>query len=113
MAGGETALSATWPFINPRRPKPGGAPWRETLYDVPDMPAARVRFRRSEAPPPFSYAITLEVAEGEELRTVRLWDNAHASDEHHEHAYTRAGGKQDPTIRRKAGSDHLEVQVDE
>jgi hypothetical protein len=26
--------------------------------------------------------------------TVRLWDNADCLDEHHEHEYTRAGGKQ-------------------
>lgn len=30
--------------------------------------------------------------------TVRLWDNADAIDEHHEHSYTRAGGKQAPAI---------------
>jgi hypothetical protein len=29
---------------------------------------------------------------------VRLWDNAHGVDEHHEHAYTRSGGKQDPVL---------------
>lgn len=27
-----------------------------------------------------------------------LWDNAHGADEHHEHAYTQAGEKQDPVI---------------
>lgn len=31
-------------------------------------------------------------------QTVRLWDNADGLDEHHEHAYTRVGGKQDPAI---------------
>jgi hypothetical protein len=30
--------------------------------------------------------------------TVRLWDNADAIDEHHEHRYTRTDGKQAPTI---------------
>ena len=62
------------------------------------MCLARIRYRRSAPPPPFSYAITLEVIEGDEWHTVRLWDNADAMDEHHEHAYTRHGGKQDPLI---------------
>lgn len=29
---------------------------------------------------------------------VQLWDNADDVDEHHEHAHTRRGGKQLPTI---------------
>ena len=29
---------------------------------------------------------------------MRLWDNADAVDEHHEHEHTRAGGKQVATI---------------
>jgi hypothetical protein len=29
---------------------------------------------------------------------VRLWDNADAVDEHHEHDYTRTGGKQAPVV---------------
>lgn len=58
----------------------------------------RIRFRRSEAPPPVSYAITLEVLESDEWTTVWLWDNADDVDEHHEHAHTRDGGKQPPTI---------------
>ena len=29
---------------------------------------------------------------------MRLWDNADALDEHHEHEYKRAGGKQPPAI---------------
>jgi hypothetical protein len=66
------------------------------------MPSARIRFRRSEAPPPFSYAITLELLESEGWQAVRLWDNADDLDEHHEHAYTRNGGKQPPTIHRFA-----------
>ncbi|HVY78137.1 MAG TPA: hypothetical protein VG898_06500 [Solirubrobacterales bacterium] len=73
-------------------------PWRETFHEVPSIPAAHIRFRRSEAPPPFSYAITLELMIGDELHTVRLWDNADGLDEHHEHAYTCSGGKQDPVI---------------
>ncbi len=42
--------------------------------------------------------MTLEWAENGEWHTVRLWDNADALDQHHEHAYTRRGGKQDPGI---------------
>lgn len=69
---------------------------REIFIDL--EPGVRIRFRRSEAPPPVSYAITLEVLEGDEWTTVRLWDNADDFDEHHEHAYTPADGKQPPTI---------------
>lgn len=32
------------------------------------------------------------------MDAVRLWDNADVVDEHHEHEYTRAGGKQAPAI---------------
>jgi hypothetical protein len=45
-----------------------------------------------------SYAITLESLEAGEWTTVRLWDNADAVDEHHEHEHTRAGGKQTPVV---------------
>lgn len=44
------------------------------------------------------YAITLEFEEEGAWETVRLWDNADALDEHHEHPHTRIGGKQAPTI---------------
>lgn len=69
---------------------------RESFIDL--EPGMRIRFRRSEAPPPVSYAITLEVLEGDEWTTMRLWDNADDFDEHHEHVHTREGGKQPPTI---------------
>lgn len=45
-----------------------------------------------------SYAITLEIFVDGRWTTVRLWDNADAIDEHHEHEYTRAEGKQAPTV---------------
>ncbi|HEX4306450.1 MAG TPA: hypothetical protein VHZ54_10455 [Solirubrobacterales bacterium] len=54
----------------------------------------RIRYRRSAPPPPVSYAITLEVLEDGRWETIRLWDNAHDPDEHHEHVYRRADGKQ-------------------
>lgn len=60
----------------------------------------RVRYGRSAPPPPFRYAVTLELREGEEWSTVRLWDNTHSVDEHHEHGYTRSGGKQPPAVLR-------------
>jgi len=60
-----------------------------------------VRWRRSEAPPPYTYAITVEAEETTgHWTTVRLWDNADDVHEHHVHEYTRAGGKQKPMIRR-------------
>jgi hypothetical protein len=30
---------------------------------------------------------------------IRLWDNAHSVDEHHEHEYTSSQGKRDPMVR--------------
>lgn len=61
-------------------------------------PGIRIRYRRSEPPPPVSYAITLESLEGGEWTTVRLWDNSDAIDEHHEHKHTRTSGKQAPLL---------------
>jgi 7-keto-8-aminopelargonate synthetase-like enzyme len=69
---------------------------REVFIDL--KPGMRIRFRRSEAPPPISYAITLEALEDGEWATVRLWDNADDVDEHHEHEHTQGGGKQPPAI---------------
>lgn len=72
---------------------------REVIYETDD-PSIRVRYRRSEAPPPYTYAITVEAEEGEELwTTVRLWDNADDVHEHHVHEYTQGEGKQNPLIR--------------
>ena len=76
---------------------------REVFIDL--EPGTRIRFRRSEAPPPVSYAITLEILEDSEWTTVRLWDNADDVDEHHEHAYTRRRGQ--------AAADDLGVQVEQ
>lgn len=69
---------------------------REIFIDV--EPDIRIRYRRSEPPPPVLYAIMLEAFEDGEWTTVRLWDNADAVDEHHEHEHTRAGGKQVPVV---------------
>jgi len=70
--------------------------YREFFIDLePDL---RIRFRRSEPPPPLSYAITLELLQGGEWSTVRLWDNADGIDLHHEHAYTRGAGKLPPSV---------------
>ena len=69
---------------------------REVFIDIePDL---RIRFRRSQAPPPVSYAITLEFLSEGRWTVVRLWDNADGIDEHHEHRYTHTGGKQAPTV---------------
>lgn len=76
---------------------------REIFIDV--EPDIRIRYRRSEPPPPVSYAIVLESLEDGEWTTVRLWDNADVVDEHHEHAYTRAGGKQAPAILEFSSSN--------
>jgi len=88
----------TWEDIDPNRSRTGRAPWRETFHEVKALRRAHIRYRRSAPPPPFSYAVTLEVVEEGKLHTVRLWDNADSVHEHHEHIYTRGGGKQDPLI---------------
>lgn len=83
---------------------------REVFIDL--EPDTRVRFRRSESPPPISYAITLEILEGSEWTTVRLWDNADDLDEHHEHAYKPESGKQPPTISEfKSSNDAMAAAI--
>ena len=63
-----------------------------------EKPGIRVRWRRSQAPPPYSYAVTVGVKQEKDIwGTVRLWDNADAVDEHHMHEYRREA-KQKPII---------------
>jgi len=70
---------------------------REVVDEV--APGIRVRYRRSEPPRPYTYAITVEAEVGEDIwTTVRLWDNADDVNEHHVHRYTRQEGKQNPVI---------------
>jgi len=73
-----------------------GATDREIV--IKNEPGARVRYRRSEPPPPYTYAITVEVEEDGSWQTARLWDNADDVNEHHMHEYTRKEGKQKPVI---------------
>lgn len=73
---------------------------REVIYETDD-PSIRVRWRRSQAPPPYTYAVTVESEESDAVwRTARLWDNADDVHEHHMHEYTRKEGKQEPVILR-------------
>ncbi|MCA1846129.1 MAG: hypothetical protein LC792_23650 [Actinobacteria bacterium] len=69
---------------------------REVFIDI--EPNVRVRYRRSEPPPPLEYAVTLEVEIDSEWTTIRLWDNADAVGLHHEHEYTRTQGKQPAVV---------------
>jgi hypothetical protein len=70
---------------------------REVVDEV--VPGIRVRYRRSEPPRPYTYAVTVEVEMGNGVwTTVRLWDNADDVNEHHVHRYTRKQGKQSPEI---------------
>lgn len=69
---------------------------REIFIDV--EPDVRIRYRRGEPPPPVSYAITLETFETGSGRQWASGTTPIAVDEHHEHAYTRAGGKQAPAV---------------
>lgn len=76
---------------------------REVFIDI--EPNVRVRYRRSEPPPPLEYAVTLEVQIDGEWTTIRLWDNADAVDLHHEHEYTRTRGKQRATVLDAASTN--------
>lgn len=72
------------------------ADWpREIFVDLTS--SMRIRYGRSERPP-IRYAISLETYVESEWTTLRLWDNAHDPDEHHEHGYTRSSGKEDPVV---------------
>lgn len=68
---------------------------REVFVDI--TPDVRIRYGRSELLP-IRYAISLEAFLDSKWTTIRLWDNAHDPNEHHEHEYTRSKGKGDPTI---------------
>jgi hypothetical protein len=70
---------------------------REVFIDI--NPDVRIRYRRSEQIP-IRYAIVLEARVDGDWTALRLWDNAHYPEEHHEHEYTRSGGKCHPVVRR-------------
>jgi hypothetical protein len=76
---------------------------REIFIDL--SVGLRIRYRRSQPPPPITYAITLELSEDGDWTTIRLWDNADDPDEHHEHVYRRASGKQPPTVLRHGSAN--------
>lgn len=69
---------------------------REVLQKI--APGVRVRYLRSEPPPPYTYAVTVEAEESGVWQTVRLWDNADDVHEHHMHQYSRQGEKEEPMI---------------
>lgn len=72
-------------------------PWpREIFIDL--APDVRIRYGRIERPP-ISYAIVLETQLDGHWTAIRLWDNAHSIDDHHEHEYTSSQGKSDPTVQ--------------
>ena len=74
-------------------------PWpREIFIDLSLDPDVRIRYGRTERPP-ISYAIVLETHVEGHWTAIRLWDNAHSVDEHHEHEYTSTRGKRDPTVQ--------------
>jgi hypothetical protein len=71
---------------------------REIFVDLSLDPDVRIRYSRTERPP-ISYAIVLETQVDGHWTAIRLWDNAHSIDEHHEHEYTSTEGKRDPTVQ--------------
>lgn len=70
--------------------------WPREIFIELDV-NARIRYCRSEHPPPIEYAVMLEVLVDGKWSTIAVWDNADAFDEHHEHRYTRSEGKQPAT----------------
>jgi hypothetical protein len=73
------------------------APWPRQVFIGLDLDV-RIRYGRTERPP-ISYAIMLETQLDGHWTAIRLWDNAHSIDEHHEHEYTSSQGKRDPTVQ--------------
>jgi hypothetical protein len=71
--------------------------WPREVFIELDL-SVRIRYCRSEHPPPIEYAVMLEVMTDGDWTTIGLWDNADASGQHHEHRYTRSEGKQDPAM---------------
>jgi hypothetical protein len=68
---------------------------REVFVDI--TADVRIRYGRSERMP-IRCAIVLETRTEDGWTTIRLWDNAHGVEEHHEHEYTHSGGKCDPVV---------------
>jgi hypothetical protein len=68
---------------------------RERAWKLADD--VRVHYQRTSAHP-IEYAITLRVLRDGRWRTIHLFDNAHAVDEHHEHRYVDSS-KQAPVVR--------------
>ena len=71
--------------------------WPREIFIELDL-MVRIRYCRSEHPPPIEYAVMLETLIDGEWTTIALWDNADAPDEHHEHRYTRSEGKHEPAM---------------
>jgi hypothetical protein len=84
-------------------------PAREIFIDI--EPGLRIRYRRSEPPPPTYYAITLEVLEGAHWTAIRLWDNADHPDKHHEHAYTKAGKQPALILQRRSTNEAMALAI--
>lgn len=70
---------------------------REIFIDLSLDPGVRIRYSRSERRP-INYAIGLEAQLEGHWTTIRLWDNAHNVDQHHEHEYTSSQGKREPSV---------------
>lgn len=75
---------------------PAGDLDREIFIDV--EPDVRVRYRRTESPPPWRYAVILEILVEGTWATIHLWDNAHDPEIHQEHEETRREGKKGPIV---------------
>ena len=71
--------------------------WPREIFIELDL-TVRLRYCRSDHPPPIEYAVMLEALIDGEWTTIALWDNADALDEHHEHRYTQSEGKQEPAM---------------
>jgi hypothetical protein len=68
-------------------------------------PDALVEIQRSSTHP-VEYAIMLLVERDGEWHTVRLFDNAHDSNDHHEHRYV-GSEKQEPVVTRGSVNDAM------
>jgi hypothetical protein len=73
------------------------------------VPDVRIRISRSSAHP-VEYAVVLLVRRNGRWHTVRVFDNAHDPEEHHDHRYI-GPEKQPPTVTRGPVNEAMHAAI--